>query len=150
METNISKPDFEYPEDEHFFDFLLGENIFFSDQFDFSDPTAKRRVFDGLKKRAMETMIEQGRTHCELQLIEDCDSSKLVIDHIIPLSSNELNKHLRKMVAPVGMKVPAQSLGSNHPSNFLVACEKCNSFKKHRFIKKDGEKWVIIRIVDFL
>jgi len=37
----------------------------------------------------------------------------------------------------------AQSFGANHRENFLVACAKCNNFKKHRFIKKEGSEWVI-------
>ncbi len=150
MKTSISKPDFQYPEDEHFFSFLLGEDTLFTDRFDFSEPTEKRRIFDGLKKQAMDETIRQGRTRCELQLVQDCDSKKLVLDHIIPLSSNELNKHSRKMIAPRGKKVPTQSFGSNHPSNFLVACEKCNNFKKHRFIKKDGDKWLVINVKNSL
>lgn len=146
MKTSISKSNFQYPEDERFFTFLLGKDALFADRFDFSEPTEKRRIFDGLKKQAMDEVAKQERTRCELQLVQDCDSKKLVLDHIIPLSSNELNKHLRKMIAPQGKKVPTQSFGSNHQSNFLVACEKCNNFKKHRFIKKDDNKWLIINV----
>lgn len=140
---------FQYPEDEEFFVSLLanGDNEEFRAKhifkFDFREPSIKRADFDKLKKSTMREFAEDGRTKCELRLASDCDSENLALDHIIPLSSNELNKHLRKMTAPQGKKVPTQSYGSNDPRNFLVACEKCNSFKKHRFIKKEGSDWVI-------
>ena len=142
---------FQYTEDGEFFALLLtnGDNDEFRAQhifkFDFREPSIKRADFDKLKKSTMEEFAELGRTKCELRLVSDCDSQSLSLDHIIPLSSNELNKHLRKMTAPQGKKVPAQSYGSNDPRNFLVACEKCNGFKKHRFIKKEGSEWGIYR-----
>ena len=140
---------FEHPEDEEFFALLLAnENkeelrAKCMPRFDFLESSVKRADFDKLKKLVMKKMAQEGRTKCELHLLEDCDSQNLVLDHIVPLSSNELNKHLRKMTAPQGKKVPTQSFGSNDPRNFLVACEKCNNFKKHRFIKKDALGWVI-------
>lgn len=140
---------FEYPDDEQFFAMLLAEGskenlrAEFIHRFDFREPSTKRADFDKLKGLAMKEMVQQRRTKCELHLIAGCDDQKLVLDHIVPLSSNELNKHLRKMRAPQGKKVPTQSFGSNHFSNFLVACEKCNNFKKHRFIKKDKSGWTI-------
>jgi 5-methylcytosine-specific restriction endonuclease McrA len=140
---------FEYPEDEQFFASLLAggskEELRekFLHRFDFREPSLKRTVFDKLKRLVKEEMTQEGRVKCELHLVADCDSQNLVLDHIIPLSSNELNKHLRKITAPQGKKVPAQSFGANHRENFLVACAKCNNFKKHRFIKKEGSGWVI-------
>lgn len=140
---------FEYPEDEQFFESLLADGdkdefrTKFLRRFDFREPSLKRSVFDKLKGFVMEEMVQEGRTQCELHLVADCDSQNLVLDHIIPLSSNELNKHLRRMTAPQGKKVPAQSFGANDRENFLVACAKCNNFKKHRFIKKEGSDWVI-------
>lgn len=140
---------FEYPDDEQFFALLLADGnkgelrTKFLHRFDFRDPSFKRAVFDKSKRLVMEEMAKEGRTKCELRLVADCDSQKLVLDHIIPLSSNELNKHLRKMVAPQGKKVPTQSLGSNDRRNFLIACTKCNNFKKHRLIKKEGFGWAI-------
>lgn len=144
-----SEKSFEYPDDEQFFASLLSEGnkealrAEFMHKFDFREPSLKRAVFDKLKRLVMEEMAQEGRTKCELHLVADCDSQNLVLDHIIPLSSNELNKHLRRMTAPQGKKVPAQSIGANHRENFLVACAKCNNFKKHRFIKKEGSEWVI-------
>lgn len=140
---------FEYPDDEHFFALLLASGdkeelrAKFMRRFDFREPSLKRAVFDKLKRLVMEEMAQEGRTQCELHLVGDCDSQNLVLDHIVPLSSNELNKHLRKMTAPQGKKIPAQSFGANDRENFLVACAKCNNFKKHRFIKKEGSGWVI-------
>lgn len=140
---------FEHLDDEQFFASLLAEGnkeelrTKFIQRFDFREPSVKRADFDKLKKLAMEKMVQQGRTECELHLVAGCDSRYLVLDHIIPLSSNELNKHLRRITAPQGKKIPAQSFGSNDPSNFLIACENCNNFKKHRFIKKEGTGWVI-------
>ena len=142
---------FEHPEDEEFFASLLANGskeelrAKLMPRFDFREPSAKRADFDKLKQLAMKEMAQEGRTKCELHLVDDCDSQNLVLDHIVPLSSNELNKHLRKMVAPHGKKVPTQSFGSNDPRNFLVACEKCNNFKKHRFIKKEGSGWAIYK-----
>lgn len=140
---------FEYPDDEQFFALLLAGGdkdelrAKFMRRFDFREPSLKRAVFDKLKRLVMEEMAQEGRIRCELHLVADCDSQSLVLDHIIPLSSNELNKHLRKMMAPQGKKVPAQSFGANDRENFLVACAKCNNFKKHRFIKKEGSEWVV-------
>lgn len=144
-----SEKTFEYPDDEQFFALLLAGGdkeelrTKFIRRFDFREPSLKRTVFDKLKRLVMEEMIQEGRTQCELHLVADCDSQNLVLDHIIPLSSNELNKHLRRMTAPQGKKVPAQSFGANDRENFLVACAKCNNFKKHRFIKKECSGWVI-------
>ena len=140
---------FEYPDDEQFFALLLAGGdkdelrAKFMRRFDFREPSLKRAVFDKLKRLVMEEMAQEGRIRCELHLVADCDSQSLVLDHIIPLSSNELNRPLRKLMAPQGKKVPAQSFGANDRENFLVACAKCNNFKKHRFIKKEGSEWVV-------
>ncbi len=56
---------------------------------------------------------------------------------MIPLSSNILNKDIHKVKAEKGKKVVAQSFGSNYKDNLLIACEKCNNHKKHRFIRKN-------------
>jgi 5-methylcytosine-specific restriction endonuclease McrA len=62
----------------------------------------------------------------------DCTEIGVEVDHLIPLSSNVLNKKLRKMKGENKKKVPAQSFGSNDLSNFILACSRCNAFKKHR------------------
>ncbi|MBK6989183.1 MAG: hypothetical protein IPH33_13745 [Bacteroidetes bacterium] len=64
-----------------------------------------------------------------------CDiSSGIVIDHLIPLSTNQLNKSLRKLAPVKGKKVATQSFGSNHIDNLVIACASCNNHKKHRII----------------
>ena len=141
---------FKYPEDEQFFASILcdGDKKKLKDQFmfqfDFSDPVSKRKAFGKLKKMMMAEVLKDRKRRCELKLAPDCKDQGLVLDHMVPLASNELNKHLRKMSAPSGKKVPSQSFGSNHPSNFISACEACNNFKKHRFIKKIGDGYEIV------
>jgi len=83
---------------------------------------------------------------CQLNLSNDClGNQKLQVEHLIPLSSNKLNKRLRKRIAPPGKKVPTQSLGSNHISNLVLACEKCNRMKKHRLPDEFPEVIEIIK-----
>lgn len=141
---------FEYPEDEQFFASILCNNDEkklkdqFMFQFDFTDAATKRSAFDKLKVMIMSEILESREKKCELKLVTGCNDEKLVLDHMIPLSTNELNKHIRKMVVAGGKKVPSQSFGSNHPSNLLLACEACNNFKKHRFIKKTSDKYEIV------
>src|ERR687895_52403 len=71
--------------------------------------------------------------NCQLQFVEGCEiNNPVAIDHVIPISSNVLNKHLRKSKPLVaGKKVPTESFGSNDMSNLVLACAKCNSNKKH-------------------
>jgi len=64
-------------------------------------------------------------------------NSSFAIDHIIPLSTNKLNKELRKVKPLPGRKVLTQSFGSNHINNLILACSKCNGYKKHRLLTKD-------------
>ena len=74
---------------------------------------------------------------CELNYPNICDlNSGFNVDHIIPLSSNKLNKEIRNLKPEKGKKVKAQSFGSNHIANLALTCTKCNSYKKHRFIDK--------------
>ena len=56
-----------------------------------------------------------------------CDMhSGTQVDHLIPLSSNKLNKELRQLKAVAGKKVVTQSIGSNHINNLVLACRNCN------------------------
>lgn len=143
---------FEYPEDENFFASILCDGDVdklksqFMFQFDFNDPATKRNAFDKLKGIMMKEVLKDREKKCQLKLVSDCNDDKLVLDHMIPLSSNELNKHLRKMVVGGGKKVPSQSFGSNHPNNLLLACEACNNFKKHRFVKKVSDKYEVVSL----
>ncbi len=132
---------FMFPEDQKFFQELLcneGEEFSrYEPLFDFRSPDIKRREFKKIVKRArLELEKFYGRV-CQLRCSDMCDiESGINIDHVIPLSSNKLNKELRQIKALKGKKVLTQSFGSNHISNLILACKKCNSYKKHRFLSK--------------
>ena len=130
--------DFQYPEDKLFFMNLFGcgdETDFdkqFGQLFDFRTPSLKRKEFNPKRNAIYNKLLESG-SECQLQLVENCSASgKFDVDHMIPLSSNELNKNIRHLKAEKSKKVLTQSFGSNHSDNFLLACKECNAFKKHR------------------
>lgn len=106
--------------------------------FDSRDPKIKRREFNSQRNKLLEQLLQERGERCQLELSENCEG-KLVLDHQIPISSNEVNKHIRHIKPEKGKKIPSESFGSNHPDNLLIACEKCNSFKKHRFVKKNAQ-----------
>lgn len=141
---------FEHIEDKTFFADLLcdGDKSILEDKysslFDFRNPLLKREEFNIKKKQWMQRIVEKRGEKCQLQLVPDCNDVQLVLDHMIPLSSNELNKHLRNLKATAGKKVLSQSFGSNSLNNFVLACKACNNFKKHRFVKRDGNKYKIV------
>lgn len=88
---------------------------------------ALRFQFTGNKKSRIQPEIEG-----------DCDiRSGVEVDHLIPLSSNKLNKELPKLPPLKGRKVSSQSLGSNNFLNLILACKQCNSRKKHRLLEGD-------------
>ena len=133
---------FAYPEDRDFFCNLLAggdPNRFekeFTDYFDFRHPAIKRWEFDKTSKKVLANLIEKYGAVCQLRLHPDC--SKVQIwepDHLIPLSSAELQRKLRHIKNnPDGSKPESLSYGSNHPKNLILACKRCNAFKKHRII----------------
>ncbi|MCW1888284.1 MAG: HNH endonuclease [Candidatus Moranbacteria bacterium] len=126
----------ENPEEKDFFDSLnlsLSEN-----NFDSRDPILKRKEFNNKRNKLLKELVKERGAKCQLRLLEQCGKD-LVVDHMIPLSSNILNKDIHKVKAEKGKKVKAQSFGSNHKDNLLIACEKCNNHKKHRFIMKTKE-----------
>jgi 5-methylcytosine-specific restriction endonuclease McrA len=132
---------FEYPEDKQFFADLLTDgdvNLLehaYSDLFDFRHHAIKRWEFGKVRKKILQDLIEKHHGVCQLGIHPQCSSeSRLEPDHIIPLASNVLNKKLRKLPAPKGMKVLSQNFGSNHPRNLTLACRKCNGLKKHRIL----------------
>lgn len=132
---------FEYPEDRKFFAELLAGgdeqrlDREFADNFDFRDAGVKRREFDKTSRKGLEELLRRHEPMCQLRLHPDCSKEPVwQTDHLIPLSSNELNKKLRHMTRTDDKKVPAQSFGSNHPSNLLLACKRCNAYKKHRIL----------------
>ncbi len=136
--TSINELNFEYIDDKNFFvNFLSYGDLQklereYTDYFDFRDPTTKRREFNLLRKKLLPTLLKRDNNQCQLKF-DCCDNKNLVIDHFIPLSSNKLNRKLRNMKNLNNKKPKAQSFGSNDPKNLLVACERCNSYKKHRF-----------------
>lgn len=134
---------FEYPEDREYFANLLAngdveklEN--FADLFDFEHPAIKREKFNKIRKKVLKELVEKYNGKCQLCIHPDCNlESGVEVDHIIPLSSNELNKKLRNMTRFSAEKVQRQSFGSNNVRNFTLACERCNAFKKHKFFGPD-------------
>lgn len=120
--------------EEAFFDSL---NLSLSDNnFDSRDLAVKRKEFNSSRNKLLKQLLEARGEKCQLRLFEECEG-KLVPDHMIPLSSNILNKYIYKLKAEKGKKIATQSFGSNHPENLLVACERCNNHKKHRFIRRN-------------
>lgn len=132
---------FEHPEDREFFANLLAGGdekrleAEFSDHFDFGHPAIKRWEFNKVKKKLLAELIQKYDGKCQLRVHPDCSKERVwEPDHIIPLSTNELNKKLRHFARISNEKVAAQSFGSNHPKNLTLSCKRCNSFKKHRII----------------
>jgi len=133
---------FEYENDKLFFENLLcneDEKIEkYSQLFDFRNPHQKRKEFASIRTKILDQFIKQKGKICELNFPNICDlSSDFNIDHIIPLSSNILNKTLRKLHNEKGKKVKTQSFGSNNECNLILSCKKCNNHKKHRFLEKN-------------
>lgn len=134
--------EFEYVEDEGFFAQLLEEippgGSTFESLFDFRNPKEKRREFNRIRTRVEEVLINKYGLKCQLALNERCNIDEGVeIDHLIPLSSNKLNKEIRMLKAEKGRKVKTQSFGSNNIENLVLACPRCNATKKHRLLSKE-------------
>jgi len=134
--------DFEYPEDGKYFRDLLctpGDGLDkYLSLFDFRSPVIKRKEFNQQRAQLLADLLRQYGRVCQLHYSVKCDiDSGIEVDHLIPLSSNKLNKELRHLAAIPGMKVATQSFGSNHPSNLILACHACNSYKKHRLLERD-------------
>ena len=142
---------FKYPEYEQFFRNLLCEEdedlSKYASLFDLREPPSiKRRELTRQKyKQAWDDLEKKYGRVCQLQFVEGCEiNNPVAIDHVIPLSSNVLNKHLRKSKPLiVGKKVPTESFGSNDLSNLVLACTKCNSNKKHRFLDRERMRRIL-------
>ena len=134
--VKIELMNFEFEKDEEYFNALLAssggveQNL---DLFDFRDPCVKRAEFAKQRNHVFQLLEEELGNICQLQCHTDCAGTAEHVDHLIPLSSNELNKKLRRMTGVNGKKAPTQSFGSNNRKNFALACARCNSFKKHKF-----------------
>jgi 5-methylcytosine-specific restriction endonuclease McrA len=131
---------FVHPEDLKYFadQYCNGDSKIVStelaDYFDFREPKIKRGEFNKTRNKIYEKLGSVYGYTCMLKLLPTClETMHLAIDHIIPLSSNILNKELRHMTAPTG-HAPTQSFGSNNIKNLILACSKCNNHKKHRFL----------------
>lgn len=131
--------EFEFKEDKEYFEKLLCsesqtiEN--FIHLFDFHPVDEKRSEFNKNRSKIKQELITKHGEECMLKL-SMCDmNSGIAIDHLIPLSTNQLNKSLRKLVPVKDKKVATQSFGSNHIDNLVIACANCNNHKKHRILK---------------
>lgn len=131
--------EFEFKEDQDYFEKLLSvesqtiEN--FIPLFDFRPVTEKRNEFNKHRNKLKELLISKHGAKCMLKL-SMCDmNSGIAIDHLIPLSTNQLNRTLRKLKPVKGKKVATQSFGSNHIDNLVIACANCNNHKKHRILQ---------------
>lgn len=141
---------FKHTEDQKFFADLLTDgnievlNENYSELFDFRHPAIKRWEFNKIAKKVLTELIDIHKGECQLNIHPECDiQSGFEPDHIIPLSSNVLNKTLRGVKGKDGTKAKAQSFGSNHIRNLTLACKKCNSLKKHRILSGELLKKLI-------
>src|SRR3989338_5648024 len=95
---------FQYKADlKYFTDLLANGNISqfkkrYMDYFDFRDPLVKRKEFNLIRSKIFKGLVKKYNGKCQLKLVQGCSiDTTLVIDHFIPLSSNELNKQLRQL-----------------------------------------------------
>jgi len=146
---------FEYKEDEIYFARLIcqsGETIEkYENLFDFRPLKVKRKEFNIIRNNIYNGLVKKYGKVCFLAYNGICDTeSGFAIDHVIPLSTNKLNKEIRNFKSEKGKKVKTQSFGSNHPDNLILACNKCNSFKKHKILDKDHINLIISSIKKLL
>ena len=132
---------FQYKADYNYFlkELADGDKILFKKKFlkmfDFRNPQVKRKEFNLTRNKVYKELVSKYGEKCQLNLCSDCSKiKKFDVDHFIPLSTNKLNKLLRKLKPEIGKKVSSQSFGSNDISNLRIACKRCNSFKKHKII----------------
>lgn len=139
---DLSELDFEYDADREFFENLLEDLVQMEDinvarLFDFRAPVLKRKEFNRIRNKLFRNLVDIYGEVCMLGT-DLCDlSSGFAVDHIIPLSSNKLNKRLRNLKAEPGKKVKTQSFGSNNMENLIIACSRCNNHKKHRLLSRE-------------
>lgn len=131
---------FKYTEDYDYFEKLLqesgGVNVW-SHIFDMREPDTKRREFGKIRNKVFTILCDKNGPTCQLKCHEDCSNVPDEVDHLVPLETNVLNKKLRGMRGLNGKKVPSISYGSNHTDNLVLACKRCNAFKKHRLPSKE-------------
>ncbi|MFB0924597.1 MAG: hypothetical protein QMB65_04845 [Vicingaceae bacterium] len=140
--------EFQFPEDQKYFeDLLLNSKAFsiseFRTMFDFRLPDIKRMEFNKLRNQRLKSLKEVHGVRCMLNL-DCCDmNSGVAVDHLIPISSNKLNKEIRNLKAEKGKKVKTQSFGSNHFDNLIIVCNKCNNHKKHRILSSEKMRSIL-------
>ena len=138
---------FEHSADRFYFEKMLLHDdlqdlLHFKEMFDFRPAAIKRKEFNKIRNQRLKTLQKKHGLTCMLNF-EGCDlESGIAVDHLIPIASNVLNKTLRNLKAEKGRKVKAQSFGSNHLDNLIIACSYCNNHKKHRLL--DREKMISI------
>lgn len=116
----------------------------YSSLFNFREPPIVKRT-EFRCSHARKTLERLYGAVCQLQYPGICDrTSAGQVDHLIPLASNELNKKIRgaKPLSP-GKKIVAESSGSNHISNLVLACLRCNGHKKHRFLEREAMRRIL-------
>lgn len=133
---------FEHQEDREYFEkLLLTEDKMslekYKTLFDFRPLRIKRREFNYYRNENLNKLIEKHGKRCMLRM-ECCDlDSGISIDHLIPLSTNKLNKELRNLKPAKFKKIKSQSFGSNHMNNLIIACTNCNNHKKHKILDRN-------------
>lgn len=142
---------FEHEEDRIFFCKLLcteGEEIeHYAELFDFRDADYKRKEFNNNRNLILKRLVNIYGRRCLLGYTDKCDiNSGIAVDHLIPLSSNKLNKQLRKLDHEPGKKVKAQSIGSNNFYNLILACNKCNGHKHDGFLNPEKIRSILKEI----
>jgi len=131
---------FDFSEDRDFFQDLfdsIGGVDKFEDLFDFADPSEKRKAFSSIRNQVYEELVAEHGDVCMLKYHADCSDKAEQVDHLIPLSSNNLNKSIRKIKGLNGKKTPTQSFGSNNRRNFVISCARCNAAKKNNLPSKN-------------
>ncbi len=90
---------FEFETDHEFFAQLLcreGETLDdYAELFDFDPPAVKRAAFAKIRGDILRQRLAEDGEVCQLRIHAQCDvATGLHIDHVIPLSTNQLNKLL--------------------------------------------------------
>ena len=137
---------FEHPEDRDFFQDLfesIGGVDKFEDLFDFADPSEKRKAFSSIRNQVYDELVAEYGDVCMLRYHADCSDKAEQVDHLIPLSSNNLNKSIRKIKGVNGKKTPTQSFGSNKKRNFVISCARCNAAKKNNLPNAELINWIL-------
>ena len=112
--------------------------------FDFRDEKIKRKEFTKQYKKIMKYLIEYYGKNCLLKTTPQCNiDDGIHIDHLIPISTNLLNKKIRNIERDFGKKAKTQSFGSNDIRNLIITCKHCNENKKNKFLTKEKYKELI-------